>query len=712
MRVPERLVEVWAAAGADGPGKCGSGWIVGRSGVVSCRHVLEEYLPSKEGNASVSEGAAGQAIIQVRQAARLSPDAWVDCALVWQHPFLDLVLLQITPRPDQSWESPKGLPSRLAEMGELPSQCVAMGFPDAEERPNRLRDTDQPPGRLRPAAMARDPDRLVPFEVDGSVPDSAALWAGFSGSAVFDQWRRLVGLVAKVHPERQSRRLLVVPIEEAASDPNFRKAAAAVELDPAVEDFRAETWRKSVEPESLTTARVPGPVADVADLKVFGVKGSSSYVEYVSRDKDAELGDALARATTGGQRVVLVVGDSAVGKSRSAAEMLHRDHVLHSWRLVVPLSDGGLPRLADADLGNLGWQETVIWLDDLDKHLVRLDLGTLRRILGEDPNVVVVATIRQSQVQGPLNPAWTFLNDDSEVKRVDLTASLSHDELRAASAVISDPALLNALRKGVGLGEWLVGGPELMARLKNGDPTLRAFADTVIAWYRTGLDQPLASKDARRLWADSLSPTLRQRLLSRGPAEQAEYFREARTWACTPVPALKRRLFEQALITKGAEGYVANDYVLDQVVRNLKHPPIPDSVWEHSLRVAASSPEPGRLWEVAAAAQRERAFTHGLTAMQTLADAGDVRALAKTGWLRAELGQLNEAVGIYDEAVARIGEAPWVDLQSMSPYRWSTRAWRSVSWAAWRRPPRSMTRSSPGSKRPLTRPCARKQPKR
>jgi tetratricopeptide (TPR) repeat protein len=662
MRVPERLVEVWAK-GADGPGKCGSGWVVGHSGVVSCRHVLERYLASTQENANASEGAAGQAIIQVRQAALSSAEAWVDCALVWQHPDRDLVLLRMTPRPDQSWESPKGL-SRLAGMDERPSECVAMGFPDAEARPTNLRDSDQVTGRLLPAGRARDPDGLVPFDVIGSVRD-AALWGGFSGSAVVDQRTRLVGLVAKVDPGRQPPRLLVVPVEGADSNPSFLEAAAVVGLDPAVvEDFWAPAWRDSVEPEALTAAGVPRAVADVKDPKVFGVAASSSAAElgYISRDKDAELSDALAGATTGGQRVVLVVGDSAAGKTRSAAEMLRRDRVLRCWKLVVPLSDGGLSRLADA---GLGWQKTIIWLDDLDKYLGSLDLSTLRRILGQDPTVVVVATMRAYQLRSGweklTDPARTFLTDESKVKRVALEAPLSEDELQAASDIIADPALLKALREGVGLGEWLIAGPELMARLEDSEPHERAFADTVIAWYRTGQDQPLASEDVRRLWADALSQAERQLLLSNGPKEQGELFGQASTWACTPV--LRRHaLYGQALITKVAEGYVANDYVLDQVVRDLNHPPIPDSVWEHSLRAATSSAEPSRLWEVAAAAQRERAFAYGLTAMQTLADAGDVRALAKTGFLRAELGQLNEAVGIYDEVVARIGEAPWVDL--------------------------------------------------
>ena len=63
------------------------------------------------------------------------------------------------------------------------------------------------------------------MDIDGSVPDDAVLWEGFSGSAVHDEHGRLVALVAKVHPARQQRRLLVVPVNVIGNDPAFVSAA-------------------------------------------------------------------------------------------------------------------------------------------------------------------------------------------------------------------------------------------------------------------------------------------------------------------------------------------------------------------------------------------------------------------------------------------------------------------------------------------------------
>lgn len=666
MRVPQRLVEVWAAD-ADGRGRCGSGWVVGQSGVLCCRHVLDRYLASVEENRNRPAGLGAQPVLQIRRATASSAADWIDCIIAWQHPTRDLVLLRVTPGVGQSWDPPTERSSRLAATGQRPSACVAIGFPDAEVRPTRLRGSGQAAGRMLPAGGARDPQGLVPFDVDTSVPDDAVLWEGFSGSAVHDEHDRLVALVAKVHPDRQQRRLLIVPVEDAINDPAFASEAAAVGLDPTVEDHQAPLWRHSVDPRALTAAGVPARVADIENLRAFGVHspptdGRGPYPEYLERDKDSELDAALVDARRGGCRIVLVVGDSAAGKTRSTCEAVRRDPVLHRWRMVVPLADGGLSRLANADLG---WQDTLLWLDDFDKYLGRgLDLGTLRRVLGEGTTTVVVATMRLSQLQarqsGLADPAWEFLTDDRQVTRVDLEASLSDRELQAAHAEISDTALLRALEQGVGLGEWLVAGPELMKKLSGARGLNRALTDTVIAWYRTGLQQPLAEEDARRLWADTLSPAQRQRLLARTLDGQYALFQEMSAWACEPV--ISRDLYEQALVTRSADGYLAHDYVVDRVVRDPQRPAVSDPVWQHALQVATTGPEsantPERMWAVGSAAYEEHAFAHAMTAMQSLAETGDAGALFNVGVLLGQLGRSEDAIGVYDQVVDRFGDAP------------------------------------------------------
>ncbi|MGH3791703.1 MAG: tetratricopeptide repeat-containing S1 family peptidase, partial [Pseudonocardiaceae bacterium] len=660
MRIPERLVEVWAA-GADGRGQCGSGWVVGQRGVLCCRHVLDRYLSSGGDNPTRPVGLGARPVLQIRQAAARSVSAWIDCGIAWAHPARDLVLLVITPAAGSLWSPPTERSPRLADMGQHPSPCVATGFPDAETKPTGLRDSDQAPGQLLPAGGARDAQGLVPFDVSASVPDDALLWEGFSGSAVHDEHARLVGLVAKAHPARQQRRLLVVPVEAVAHEPGFASAAASLGLDPVVEDHQAPVWRHGVDPHALTAAGIPSTVTNVEDLRAFGVKGLASdargsHLNYLPRDKDTDLDAALAEARQGGRRIVLVVGDSAAGKTRSACEGTRKDPVLRGWRLVVPLPDGGLSWLANADLG---WRDTVLWLDDLDKYIGRgLDPGTVRRVLGDAAHVVVVATMRTSQLQARhtelADPAWEFLVDETQVNRVDLDAALSDHELGTAHAQISDTALLSALDNGVGLGEWLVAGPKLMRKLGNSRGLHRVLADTIIAWYRTGLQQPLPLDDARRLWIEVLAPRERQRLLTRTPTDQEALFQEASAWVCAPI--IDRDLYEQALVGKSTQGYIAHDYVVDHIVRDPQRPVVPDPIWRHALHIATVSPE--AMWEIGITANQERAFDHAMTAMQTLARSGGAGALYNVGVLLGQLDRSEEAVEVYDQVVARFGADP------------------------------------------------------
>jgi tetratricopeptide (TPR) repeat protein len=484
---------------------------------------------------------------------------------------------------------------------------------------------------------------------------------------VHDEHDRLVALVVKVHPDRQQRRLLAVPIEVVANDPTFASEAAAVGLDPIVEDHQAPVWRRSVDPQALTAAGAPAMVADVESLRAFGVHsppadGRGPYPGYLERDRDSDLDAALAHARGGGCRIVLVIGDSAAGKTRSACEALGRDPVLRWWRLVVPLADGGLSRLANADLD---WHDTVLWLDDLDKYLSRgLDLGTLGRVLGAVADVVVVATMRRTQLharQSELaDPAWEFLTDDAQVTRVDLNAALSDRELQLAHAGFLDPALLNALEEGVGLGEWLVAGPELMKKLSSAAGLSRALADTVIAWYRTGLQQPLAQESARLLWVDTLSSSQRQRLLKRTLNDQDALFQESSDWVCNP--AISRDLYEQALVTRSADGYVAHDYVVDQVIRDPQRPAVRDPVWQHALQVATTGPDSANrsahIWAVGTAAYQEHALSHAMTAMQSLGETGSAGAIFNVGVLLGRLDRSEEEIEVYDLVVARFGDDP------------------------------------------------------
>jgi tetratricopeptide (TPR) repeat protein len=659
----ERLVVVWAA-GPAGHGQCGSGWIVGTSGVLTCRHVLDEYLGTGSSEAAGSPG--GQ--LQVRLAGRSGSADWVDATPVWRHPVLDAVLLQVTPTPAQNWSDPlDGFP-RLTTIDHQPARCTTIGFPEAEEKPNGLRESDQASGLFLVGGGARDRDHLVPFDLDGSVPDDSALWKGISGAALFDEHRRIIGIVAQARPDRQRRRLLVLPSEAFATDAEFSAAASSVGFDAVIEDFHAPIWNSAVESRSLTPAGAPDLVGQIDDFTVFGVHRAASSASrgtdlaYVPREADENLDQALAEAARLRGRIVLVVGDSASGKSRTAAEAVRRNTGLAAHHLIVPQVHAGLTRLLDA---NLPLDNHLLWLDDLDKYVSGgLDLDVLDRVFKEHPSVLCVGTIRASQLdarQGGLaDPAWKFLTDPSRVLKVRLDASLTDDELADVTAISDNDALLDALKEGVGLGEWIVAGPELLKKLANAQGLESVLADTIIGWYRTGLQQPLPVGDARRLWEASLPKALANRLSGHPASKQEELFKKARDWVCTPV--LNRDLYEQALVSQSAAGFKAHDYVVDQVSRDSDRGPVPDAVWLHALLILDSTPASdqrwAKTWEVGVAAYTEGAKEHSLTAMNALAAVGIPKALVNVGVLLAELGRSEEAVGVYDQVVTRFGQAP------------------------------------------------------
>jgi uncharacterized protein len=651
----ERLVEVWAE-GPDALGRCGSGWVVGWRGVFTARHVIEPFLTASSvaGGAPESDACIARGACLVRRGISTCLRDWVNCEVRWHHPVLDVALLKVTPRDGQQWEPPKDRSPRLAGLGERAVDAEVAGFPDAEQKPSRERDSEHATGRVLPLGGLRDPEALVPFDVDASVPDDAALWRGISGAGVRDEYGRLIAVAVKAHPDRQQRRLFVVPVASLAEDPAFAGAAVDLGLDPVVEHRLAAVWRRNVDRRALTDAGVPATAGDVTDIGVFGVHTAVAddtrggrLPAYLPRQCDADLDAACDEAVARRGLLVLVVGDSAAGKSRSGAEAVHRHPLLRARPLVVPLLDGGLSRLLDA----VSLDGTLVWLDDLDKHVARgLDTATLRRLL-DQYDAVVVATIRASELQARgsdlSDPVWELLNDAVRVHRIEIDAALRDTELAAAREQFTDRALLEALDRGIGLGEWLLAGPRLEDKLLREKGPRRTLLDTVVAWYRTGLKQPLPEADLRRLWVANLDSDLRQLLEQRIASDQERMFRDACAWACKPLTT--RPLYEQALIAEQRDGYVANDYVVDRVVKRADRPPVLASVWRLATDIARESfivDNGVRLWNVGLAAYRENAPDHAITAMGALASADDPNAMFNVGVLlqqRGDPGALAEA---------------------------------------------------------------------
>jgi tetratricopeptide (TPR) repeat protein len=407
----------------------------------------------------------------------------------------------------------------------------------------------------------------------------------------------------------------------------------------------------------------------VKDLAVFGVHLPAASADlitslgYLPRDPDGDLDEALAEATTVGGRIVLVIGDSAAGKSRSAAQAVQHNETLRQRHLIVPRNDAGLARLLDS-LAPM--DDHVLWLDDLDKYLSRgLDVADIGRVLAEHPSTVCVATMRKDKfraLQGKLDdPAWEFLKNETTTIRVDVKATLSQTEQEDLEALTDDPALLHAVHEGIGLGEWMVAGPELMEKLAEAEPRESALAHTIIGWYRTGLQQPLPADDARTLWEQILPEPQRTKMRHLTAKGRDAAFQRAVDWVCEPV--LDREGFEQSLAEETADGLAAHDYVVDRIARDPERPPVHNSLWELALKVASDIPGSSGhwpTWEAGMAAFKEGMFEHALTAMRTLAANGKRTGLVlvNTGAILTNLGRPEEAIAVYDEVLDRFGTDP------------------------------------------------------
>lgn len=641
----DRLVEVWS----EQQEKCGTGFVVGARGVLTAGHVVQQ-----------------SSRLQIRSADARSTRAWIDARICWQHPQLDIALLEITPGEGQAWAPPGDRSPPLAAVGPGELEAEAIGFPDAEVRPDGFRVPEQVSGKLLPGRAARDVNCLMAFDVGVSVPDQAELWKGFSGAAVHDREGRLVAIVAQADSGHQQRRLLALALEEAVSE-GFAEAAARLGVVAVVEDRRAALWRANTVPGSLTPAGLPACAQALEDLSVFGVHaavaadiGGRAFPAYLNRAHDQGLSQALRGAAEGEQRIVLVLGDSASGKSRSTVEALRRDAELSGRPLVMPAIDRGLARLLE---GGIRLDGMALWLDDLDKYLSRgLDPDLLHKLLSDAADVVVLATMRRSQLvrrQNSLSdPAWDLLTDDERVRQVDLDAQLTDAEQNRARRMYANPRLFAALSHGVGLGEYLVGGPQLVKRLSLGSGVQRHLADTVIDWYRTGIQQPLAEAELRRLWTDTLPGPVASSFALLTDADQDERFTSACEWAREPI--FQRDTYTAAMIRQLRSGYEPDDYLVDHVSRSVQRRAIPVALLAAAAEVARGSvaeTRVERMWRVAIAAfdeeraDEERAET-AEPLLRDLVALGHPTAKFTLGGLLA-IVRPDEALPMLDEALAQ-----------------------------------------------------------
>lgn len=361
-----------------------------------------------------------------------------------------------------------------------------------------------------------------------------------------------------------------------------------------------------------------------------------SLPPYVTRDQDETLRSHLEQATAAGGLVV-VTGQSAAGKTRSAAEMMIA--VLGDRHLAAPDTSAEARQMAQA---MIGLQETlcVLWLDDVDRFLS--PDGLTPRLLQDllERRTVVLATIRSERYAAIMTPVYStrmgLQRPESHAlgTRVLNQASLvSYDRMwtteEVRRALDADDARLDqaaAVSKQYGIAEWLAAGPQMHHDLEaawspGSNPRGAALVEAAVELTRTGLYGPLPSK---------LVIGLHEYYLHRrhGHLLEPETLSEAITWATQFRHGTTRPLTP----TPVSDTWFAFDYLVDIAER--RNLPIANAAWRAAL--VYTQDLPNDRYRVGLRAEYQGNATIADESWRPLAEAGHGAAAVALGCLHDE----------------------------------------------------------------------------
>jgi tetratricopeptide (TPR) repeat protein len=395
--------------------------------------------------------------------------------------------------------------------------------------------------------------------------------------------------------------------------------------------------------------RVKVPVAPITEIDPIqiGVDPAATQTllggavpEYVGREVDAELRTEIEAALTGDRWMLVVVGASKVGKSRSLFEGLSACSAAQRLQLVAPVDGDALRSLLDPGQPMATRPEyAVLWLDDLEPFLAQgVTWQTLREWQSRRPGWIVAATyggkgseLVAEKATGGLQTLAADMLLHARSVGLDSTSSKETDSLGGR---LSD-ADLDAVRRH-GLAAYLVAGPALQRKLISkrhalGEPECPegvAVVRAAVDWARCGRTDPIGRDELRALWPD---------FLQTGIAPNEDRFAVGLEWALRPVAA-------RIALLQDDHGYLAYDYAVRLVREQPAADPPRATVWT----AAIGSATPDEAYAVAHAAYAHSRLDDAVAAMRRArhSSSTDVAASAGVG-----LGQLLNELGRSQEEV-------------------------------------------------------------
>ena len=294
----------------------------------------------------------------------------------------------------------------------------------------------------------------------------------------------------------------------------------------------------------------------------------------------------------------------------------------------------------------------MLWLDDLEPFLNDgVTLATLREWRAGARGGIVVGTYGgkgSERIAGSTSGGLATIADEVllSARQIALDATTAR-ELGALRAQVSAEQLASLERHG--LAAYLVAGPALERKLFTqrhapGDdpcPEGVALVHAAVDWARCGRTDPVPDEALRRLWSSYLGP---------GVVAADDLFDVALAWS------LRRVAGTIALLQRSAS-YQAFDYIVRLVRDRSGAEPPRDAAWAAAIENA----EDAQALAVATAA-------YGHARLDASADAfsrarksslDEVASLAgyNLGVVLGDLGRSEEAVGVYEQVVARYGDA-------------------------------------------------------
>ncbi|MEV4350616.1 hypothetical protein AB0J83_39670 [Actinoplanes sp. NPDC049596] len=363
--------------------------------------------------------------------------------------------------------------------------------------------------------------------------------------------------------------------------------------------------------------------------------GEDALPAYVKRSFDFQLRLALSADLPDRGALVVMVGGSSTGKTRSLYEAVLE--LVPNWRLMQPAEVSDL-----LDLLHEPPRSTVLWLDEMQHYLGGPSAQTA---------VCVTALVRNGNlVVGTLWPdqyaKWTAGREPvhklmQRASVISVPESLDRSEQREARGLASqDSRIRDALSvRDVGMTQVLAGGPRLvMCWEQPANAYVKAMIAAAADAHRLGVQSPLSEE----LLADAMFGYLRphQRVRS------AEYWlAEALPHATERIHGDVSALYEVDAGRPGTlAGYTIADYLAEHVRSKLRSDRVPHAAWQ-ALVTHLRRPDDLRRLAAGAAARLRYHYAEGALTRLAL-EFGDRRAAVELADLLVRQDRFTEAAEI------------------------------------------------------------------